>query len=136
MANVEKLLVARLKADGTVSGITTRIQPMALKQQGSLPAITFQRISTTPQNHATGTTTTQSCQVQVDCWASTFDAARILGDAVEAALNGKSETGPPVVSQYHMTSRNDDMETPQAGNDVSLTIYRDSQDYFISYATA
>ena len=134
MANVEQLITARLKADGTVSAITTRVQPIFVKQQGDLPAITYQRISTTPQNHATGTTATQQCRIQIDCWASSYSAAKTLGDAVEAALNGVTESGPPAVSQYHMVSRDDDAETPQGGTDVSQTIYRDSQDYLIWYA--
>jgi hypothetical protein len=135
MAEVEELMVARLKDDSAVKAITTRIQPMAAKQQGSIPYITYQGISRTPINHATGTTTTESTRVQVDCWASSWLSARALGNAVQAALNGKTEVGPPVVSQYHLTSRNDDMETPQSGTDVSQTIYRDSQDYLIWYST-
>ena len=136
MANVEQRMVILLKADNAVKAITTRIQPMFIKQIGDLPAITYQRISTTPLNHATGTTPTQSCRIQIDCWHTSYLLAKALGDAVEAALNGTADAGGnPSISQYHMTSRSDDAETPQRGTDINQTIYRDSQDYIVWYST-
>ena len=136
MADVEKRMVATLKADETVAAITTRIQPLFVKQQGDLPSLTYQRISTSPLNHATGTTATQSCRIQVDCWAASYSAVRTLGDAVEAALNGTADTeSTPAISQYHLTSRSDDAEPPQDGTDINQTIYRDSQDYIVWYST-
>ena len=137
MPNVEQRMVILLKADSAVSAITTRVQPMFIKGQADLPAVTYQRIGTTALNHATGTTSTQSCRIQIDCWHTSYLLAKALGDAVEAALNGTADAGGnPSISQYHLTSRSDDAETPQPGTDINQTIYRDSQDYIVWYATA
>lgn len=131
----ETRITALLKADGTVAAITTRVQPVKANQAGSFPLITYQRISTSPVNHATGTTDTTECRIQVDCWAETYVGSKALADAVRGALSGVADgSGDPQLSMIHLVSEIDLPESPDPGEDT--TIYRVSQDYLIWYNPA
>lgn len=129
-----KRLVALLKADGTVAAITTRVQPIRINQVGELPAITYQLISTSPVNHATGTTDTTEARIQIDCWASTYDGSKTLADAARGALSGVADdSGDPQISMSHLVGEQDLPESPDPGEDT--IIHRVSQDYLVWYNT-
>ena len=133
MAEVEERIVAVLKADGTVSALTTRVQPWIRFQGTGLPAITYARISSSPYNHATGATTTWECRMQVDCWASTYSGAKALAAAARGALSGYSESGEtPNIVMAHLMSETDMEEPPESGEGAS-DIYRVMQEYFLNF---
>lgn len=65
-----------------------RVYPGVLKQNPVLPAIAFQRISTSRDRTADGPTGLVFARVQYDCWAPEFDQARAAAAAVRDALDG------------------------------------------------
>lgn len=85
--NVEDELHDRLVADATVAGLVgTRVRPMLLNQNETLPAISFSRVATVPHDDLELTQNHEWVRVQVDCWAASYSAAKTLAAAVRAAL--------------------------------------------------
>ena len=64
------------------------MSPEPLGQNQLLPAITYMRVSGTPDHTLTGPSGLNSPRVQVRCWGDKWLDARTLGAAVEAALDG------------------------------------------------
>lgn len=57
-----------------------------MEQGAALPALVFQRISTTPSSTLSGINPTTRARLQVDAWAETFAEADALAAAARAAL--------------------------------------------------
>ena len=91
-----ELLVARLKAITAVTDLVgVRIMPIGRLQGNDLPAITYERVTGTEVNHATGTTNTARVRFEVTCWADGYVAAYALaaavrGDGAQGAATGMS----------------------------------------------
>ena len=132
--SLETLLHAQLAATSALTdAVSTRIYRYQRARGSALPAVTFQRFTTTPSNHATGTTVTTNARIQVDSWAADMDTARTVSDAVATALNGWSSTGTtPSITMVHLISDLDLSAPPEQGDDVLM--YRITQDYDIWYA--
>jgi hypothetical protein len=89
--SLEKALVAHLKAhDGLSALVDTRIYPLVIPQDGVLPCVTYQRISTPRQYTIGGTATVASPRIQVDCWGESYASAKDVAAQVLAALNHES----------------------------------------------
>lgn len=74
--------------------VSDRVYINRLPQTVTLPAITYQRIST-PRvlaHDTSGATGTAYPRFQVDAWATTYASAKAITDAVRAALNGYKGT--------------------------------------------
>ena len=113
--------------------VGTRIYRYRRNRGSAFPAVTFERIETTTENHSTGATVTEHCRVEVDSWAEDMDTCRTVADAVKTALSGWSNTGgTPSISMSHIQSDIDMTEEPNDGTDVLL--HRISQDYELWYA--
>lgn len=110
---VEDAIRAVLLADPDVAAlVSTRVWPIKLPQSATLPAVVYQRISTTRDQPALETPigATRS-RVQLSSWASTYGAARQLAEAVHGALNGWSGTaGGQVVKLVRLATWLDDYE--------------------------
>jgi hypothetical protein len=52
----------------------------------NLPCVSWQSLGGAPLNVLQGAAPANHPRVQIDCWATTFDAANALGDLVQAAL--------------------------------------------------
>ena len=102
--SAESSLRAALLAAPAVSALVgTRVYPMLLPQNPTLPAIVFQRISAVP-DHLLGEQGWRApCRVQLSLWAATYDAMRTLTIAVEAALRGYSGSGLRLVRLLNLT---------------------------------
>lgn len=87
MAVLEEAIHARLAATAGVTAITgSRIYNQVLPQNATLEAITVQRISTVRES-AMGTDPGQAwARIQVCSWATLHGEARVLAEAVRAAL--------------------------------------------------
>ncbi len=90
--NAETALRVALLADPAIAALVgTRVYPMELPQNPTLPAIVYQRISTpgeTPMlKHAQ---VAPRIRIQLSLWAGTFGAVRQLAAAVDAKLDGYS----------------------------------------------
>lgn len=66
----------------------SRVYPLSAPQGAPLPRITYQRISTAPENTLGGRANLDQVRVQLDCWASTLAGVAALAsqarDAMEA----------------------------------------------------
>lgn len=67
--------------------IDTRVYPMFLPQNPTLPAITYQRVSGERDRSLTGLNSLSHPRIQFDCWAETYAEAKTLGEEVISALN-------------------------------------------------
>lgn len=92
---IEQGLVAELLADAGVAAIVgTRVHPGAVPQNGSLPAIVYQRISSIRDVDMSGPQSFTQVRIQVDCWHTSYAGAKSLADAVRSALNGVGINSP------------------------------------------
>jgi hypothetical protein len=90
MATVGELIYTQLAADSGVSTLVgTRIYPRRLPQSPSVPAITYQRISSSPQM---GTTALRRSRYQLNCWDLTDDGVQALADAAKSAMEEYTDT--------------------------------------------
>lgn len=86
---MEEALIARLLADAPVAAIAgTRVYPGARPQGSALPAIVVNTISGAPVYDDQGEAGLFSARVQVDAWATTYTAAKLLARAVKNCLSG------------------------------------------------
>ena len=87
--SIETGIVAHLQADGTVSGLVgTRIYPLQIPQEASLPAIAYQRISGRATYTQGGDSGPEWARIQLTCHGATYSAVKALAAAVRAALSG------------------------------------------------
>lgn len=91
---IEDAIRARLIASAEVAALVAeRIWPMKLPQGPVLPAVVYQRISTTTDGVAMESPVGPvRSRVQITAWAGTFSGARALAEAVQIGLNGWSGT--------------------------------------------
>lgn len=76
-----------------LSGATTagaRVYPMRRPDGSTVPAITYQRIASSPINGLQGSLGVDKVRIQVDCWAagdpSGYKAAKALAESARAAM--------------------------------------------------
>ena len=134
--SLEDVIFDRLAEIPGVRGrVGSRIYRGIRPQGTPLPAITFQRISTTPVNSAEGQGSTIFARFQIDCWAATQSFCRDLADAVRGngstGLGGWTRlgSGAPLLSMVHLMTDTDQPEPPGAGDEKP--IWRIRQDYHV-----
>ena len=135
----ETRMVVKLKATSAVTDLIGAGELCRLRKHQRKTAwedndaITYQRISTEPVNHATGTTSTAFARIQLDLWSSTPAGIRDLAAAVRGALSGWSdEAGSPAVSMCHLINEMDMPEGPESGDETAEQ--RIMQEYLIQYS--
>lgn len=85
--NVEQQLYTVLAANAPVAALViTRIYPLLMPQGVTLPAISYQRVATVPNNDLEGTQNHEWVRVQVDCWHNNYAGVKALAAAVRTAL--------------------------------------------------
>ncbi|HMR01769.1 MAG TPA: DUF3168 domain-containing protein [Candidatus Competibacter phosphatis] len=121
------LLYTRLTTDATLTAtLSTRVYPYKLPQSPTLPAATYQIISRAPTESNTQIFETR---VQLDCWASTYDAAHALANLVQSSLRFYRKTdddGNRILSIYDANqgdAYDDDQEIWRVIVDVIATVY-------------
>jgi hypothetical protein len=88
---IEKLIFSVLSNDGTVSGlVAARIYPMVVPRNASYPAITYQQTAGDREHTMAGPIGMVDSRFVINCWATTYNGARALSDAVRIALDGNS----------------------------------------------
>lgn len=89
MSAIEEDLTAYLLAQSAINAlIVDRMYPARLPQNGTLPAVTYQRIAGVPEISHDGAVNLTRSRIQIDCWALTYSAMASLAAAIEAALSG------------------------------------------------
>jgi hypothetical protein len=76
-----------LTNDAGVSAlVSTRVYPMSLPQDGTLPAITYTQVSDNPQVNLDGENALRANRYQFDCFSTTYTGAHALGEALKTAM--------------------------------------------------
>jgi hypothetical protein len=92
--SLESNLYSLLSSDVNITAIVSaRIYPVTLPQGAALPALTYSRISTTPEYTHDGAEGIARARVQIDCWAERHATALSLAQAVLGALVGATDMG-------------------------------------------
>lgn len=98
MAVVEEALKARLAAvAGVTALVVSRVYPVKLPQSATLPALTYQRISTARENAMGADPGIARTRLQVTTAATSYSGAKAVTEAVRAALQRYSGTSAGVV---------------------------------------
>lgn len=97
MAVAEEALRARLVAvAGVTALVSSRVYPVKLPQSATLPAVTYQRISTVREGAMGADSDIVRVRVQVTSWADSYSGVKSLSEAVRAALQRYSGTSAAV----------------------------------------
>lgn len=109
MTSIHGAIRALLAADSAVVAlVSTRIYPMQMPLDATLPAITIHEIDG-PENSITGH---GYPRYQISCWSTTFSQAQTMKDAVKAALNRyKGVASGNHIKQITFLTSNDDYNT-------------------------
>lgn len=109
--NIQETIYEHLSTNAAIVALaSTRIYPVRMPQQPTLPCLTYQRISGVPDYSHDGRALTQS-RFQVSCWAYTYAAAIALAEAVKnswasfadvAFLENDTEMYEPETQVYHI----------------------------------
>ncbi len=135
--SIETEIIDLLGNDATVAGLvgnddspeTYRIYPLRLPQGYTLPAVSFQRVSTN-RDHVIddGPIGWAWARFQFDLWSETYTDVRDLSNAVRQALDGYNGTlGTITVPGIFIESERDLF-------DETTEFYRVTQDYLVPYS--
>jgi hypothetical protein len=105
----------------------TRLYPVLLPEEPTLPAATYQRISTTREYTTTGPVALNRVRIQLDCWADTYAQVKQLQAAILAILEDRSPYTSAGIDSITLITATD-------GYEQDARIYRVSMDFYI-YAT-
>ncbi len=97
-------------------------------QGTALPAVVLHLISHPGEHTLDGPMTQTTARVQVDCWGLSFAAAKALGRAVRAALDGHRGGG---FQGILYANARDDSE----GDDGADRLFRTSLDFTVRFST-
>ena len=127
---MEEAFIAYLLASGSVSAlVAARVLPHSRLQGSALPAVTVQRISGGLLYADDGEIGLENPRMQVDCWATTYTAAKTLARAVTSALSAYSGTTGGVEFSFVMLDNEQDLREP--GANVAEYLYRVSLDFIV-----
>lgn len=99
MAAIEEVIVSKLKAHAGLSALVgTRVYPAPLPQRPTLPAVTYQRISTLPiGSRDAAKANFERPRFQFDGWALDVAGRAALADALRNALATIQQASNPRV---------------------------------------
>lgn len=120
-----------LLADATLTTlIGTRMYPLVLPQDPTVPAITYQIISGHRFHSTDGACGLSTPRIQYDCWAATYLEVESLFEALRKRLDGyQGLAGSSQVQAAFFESERDDYED-------EAKLYRRSADFFVWYEEA
>lgn len=125
---LETGIFAQLQADAGVGALAgDRIYPILMPQESTLPAITYQRISTRDSYAHDGVQCLSKVRMQFDCYAETLLAAEAVAAAVRASLDGQRATwgAVSILASFRVNE--------QSFYDPTVEAYRMSDDYMITF---
>jgi hypothetical protein len=110
------------------SDLSYRIYPARLEQGTTLPAMVYTIIDEPNEHSHTGSSNLRHPRIQLDVWAADYDAAMVLGEAVDTSLDGyKSVVGSNRIDG--ILRQND-----RPMYDEDSRTWRRSMDYIVTYA--
>jgi hypothetical protein len=127
---MEEGIIQRLLATAGVTNIvTTRVFPGSLPQAYALPAVTVHVISGGPLYADDGEVGLDEVRIQVDCWAETYTAAKLLARQVRASLSAFVGTVNGVTFPYILLDVIRDFR--EAGGNQAEYVFRTNMDYIV-----
>lgn len=114
---IEAAIKGLLTGDATVSGlVSSRVYPIALPQEATLPAISYSRVSMFGKDVThSGTNQAAKTVLQISCWARSALAAKNLANAVKAVLHGYSGATGGETIFYTQVVNEVDLFDPEVG---------------------
>jgi hypothetical protein len=112
-----------------VALIGSRMYPVALPPNVTLPAISYFRVSEPGDYTHQGPSRLQDARFQFSCWATTWVGARAIVTALLAALEGYTGTLTGVFIGHSLLAGMRDVAEPEAN------IYHIAVDFMIGYET-
>lgn len=92
-----------------------QIYPTAVPKGAEFPFIVYRRANISRQHSLGGPILMPEVNLQIACWAFTYDEARSLADEVRLALNGNITTAAGVtIHDMRLVSETDDYLDPSA----------------------
>lgn len=85
--SVESDLVTALGAAGVTALVSSRVYPAPLPEDATLPAVTYQRISSPTEYHLAGRGPLTLSRFQINSVGATYTSAHGVAEAVSAALD-------------------------------------------------
>lgn len=121
-------LRAFLMADDTISGLVgSRVYPNKLPENVAYPAIRYEQVSGVREYHLRGPSGRARPRISINAWATKYEDARGLADAIRRRLNGYAGTlGETEVGSIKLESEIDFFED-------EVKVHRVAQDYMISF---
>lgn len=122
---IEKAIRSILVANNTVKAITTRCYPATLPQDPTYPLILFSKVTGMRDHHLQGPSGLAHPRFQVEAWATTYDAAKALANAIRGALDGyKGTVGTVRIGSILSESERDVYED-------AVSCHRTIMDFFV-----
>ena len=111
---IEEAIYSILSGDsGIAAVVSTRIYPVTLPQQATLPAIAFTRISTGRSLHHSGTGQIAESSFQISCFSTNVKSAKSLAALVRAKLHNYVGTvGSDVIQRTEVVDEGPDLWEP------------------------
>lgn len=113
---VEKKIAAHLSTVAGITGITTRIYPEFVPEAAAFPALSYSRVSGLRVNQLSGYSGEENPRIQIDCWATTYEAAKNLSTAVHTAMEAAPNFKALLISDMDLSEQ-------------ELGLYRVSMDF-------
>lgn len=134
MADIGTAIRLALVADATVAAsVGARIQPDVLPQGETWPAVTYTIITGASHGHTGGRSEFADCVMQVNCWATTQEAATAASEVIRKFLDTYRDTSDGVFIHAAFPGEfSTDYVPPQDASDLPLYVHR--RDYRIFYA--
>jgi hypothetical protein len=86
--SIETSLYTALTTDADIKRIVnTRVYPVVMPQDVTLPAVSYQRMSASPLNTLNGYAGMKNAHVVINSWARTYDEAKELAGHVHTAMD-------------------------------------------------
>lgn len=111
----EPIRQALLASTQVIALVAERITPLTRPQAGANPSITMQLVDLTPETHLQGHANLDGARVQVEYWATTYDAALDLAAKGRTAISAADRIPVFETRDY----------------DFEVRLYRIAQDFLV-----
>jgi len=130
---IEKTIYSLLTSDADIADlVAARVYPLILPQPATFPAVTYQRISGEWGITMDGAHNYAEERFQINTWATSYEGARELADAVWRELDNHSgTTGSIYVHCIHFEDEGDLLD--MTDDIIGTRKYAKRQDYRIWY---
>jgi len=126
ITEIDEAVYSALSGNATLTGlISTRIYPLVLPQEVTLPAVTFFRVTNLHNHGMGGDISLMETRLQVSILAASVSLMRAVTDAVRAVLSRwKGTYGSVIIQDSLLNNEMDDFEP-------ETEVYQCIQDYMI-----